>query len=166
VNEAGPAAERPDERLMRELFKKLSTINKIGLIGALIGFLAGMAVIIIAKPVDGLVITAVSTILVLFCFWFFFGREVRRSKILRRGEEAEATILEVRSTGMTINMVYPQIELLLEVHPRDGEPYQVKTKCLIDQADIPGYQPGNVIAVTIDPKNRKRVAVGARTAQV
>jgi len=62
-------------------------------------------------------------------------------------------------------MVYPQIELLLEVHPRDGEPYQVKTKCLIDQADIPRYQPGNVIAVTIDRRNRKRVAVGARTAQ-
>lgn len=36
---------------------------------------------------------------------------------------------------------------------------------MIDQADIPRYQLGNVIAVPIDWRNRERVAVGARTAQ-
>jgi len=76
-----------------------------------------MAAVIIVNPLPGIVIVAVSLAIVFFCFWFFFGREIRRSKILESGEQADATILEVRSTGVTINEVYPQIELLLEVRP-------------------------------------------------
>lgn len=134
-------------------------MNKIGLIGALLGFAAGMAAVIVVNPVTGLLIVAVSLAITIFCFWFFFGRELRRSRILKSGEQAEATILEVRSTGVTINEVYPQIELLLEVRSVGREPYRVKTRCLIDQVDIPTFQPGNTIAVTIDRKDRKKVAV-------
>ena len=145
---------------MREFFGRLSTANKIGVIGAFIGYLVGMGAVFAVDPVAGLVIFAGTTILVIFCVWFFLGREFTRSRVLKSGEEAEATILEVRSTGVTINEVYPQIELLLEVRPRQGDTFKVKTKCLIDQVEIPGYQPGDVIAVTIDPRNKKRVAVG------
>lgn len=147
---------------MREFWGRLSTINKIGLIGALIGFLVGMGAVIAVDWVAGLVITAACILLVAFCVWFFFGSEFRRSRILREGEEAQATILSVRSTGKTINEVYPEIELGLEVQPPGGEPYKVKTRALIDQVDIPSYQPGNVIAVTIDRRNRKKVAAGRR----
>ena len=117
---------------MRDLYNRLGTVNKIGLAGVFIGFSVGMAAVIIANPRTGSIIVAVSIALVIFCFWFFFGREVTRSRILKSGEPAEATILEVRSTGVTINEVYPEIELLLEVQPGDGEPSRAKARCLID----------------------------------
>jgi hypothetical protein len=34
------------------------------------------------------------------------------------------------------------------------------SRLMVDQVDIPTYQPGNVIAVTIDRMNKKKVAVG------
>jgi hypothetical protein len=145
---------------MKEFWDRLSTVAKVGLIGALLGYTVGMAAVVIAARLEGLVVVALCTALVVFCFWFFFGREFRSSRIRREGLPARATILEVRSTGIVINNVYPQIELLLEVQPEDGKPYRARTKCLIDQADIPTYQPGNVIEVTVDRKNRKKIAVG------
>jgi len=84
---------------VRDLYNRLGTVNKVGLFGAFIGFSVGMAAVIIVDPLRGSVIVAVSIALVIFCFWFFFGREVTRSRILKSGEPAEATILEVRSTG-------------------------------------------------------------------
>ncbi len=107
-----------------------------------------------------MIIVAACVALVAFCVWFFFGREFRRNRILRDGVAAEATILEVRSTGVTINEVYPQLELVLEVRPAQGEPCKAKTRCLVDQVDMAAYRPGNVISVTVDPKNRKKVAAG------
>ena len=144
---------------MRELWGRLSTVNKVGLIGAFVGYAIGMAAVTIADPVAGIIITIASTTLVIFCLWFFFGREVSGNRIRATGVPAEATILSVRSTGKTINEVYPEIELQLEVRPGDGEPYQARTRCLVDQVEIPGFQPGNVIAVMVDSKHRKKVAV-------
>ena len=144
---------------MREMFGRLSTVNKVGLIGAFVGYAIGMAAVIIADPVAGIIITVASTALVIFCLWFFFGREVSGNRIRATGVPAEATILSVRSTGKTINEVYPEIELQLEVRPGDGEPYRTKTRCLVDQVEIPSFQPGNVIGVMVDSKHRKKVAV-------
>ncbi len=144
---------------MRELWSRFSTPAKVGAFGALVGYTIGMVAVFVVSPVAGVVITILSALLIAFCLWFFFGKEVRRYRIQRTGVPARATILEVRSTGIKVNVFYPQIELLLEVQPENGEPYRVKTRCLIDQVDIPVYQPGNVIDVTVDPKNPKRVAV-------
>jgi Protein of unknown function (DUF3592) len=145
---------------MRELWSRFSTAAKVGAFGGLVGYAVGMAAVFIASPVAGIIITTLSSLLLVFCLWFFFGRELRNYRIQRTGLPARATILDVRSTGIKINEFYPQIELQLEVQPENGEPYQVKTKCLIDQVDIPVYQPGNVIDVTVDRKNPRKVAAG------
>jgi hypothetical protein len=144
---------------LKEFWGKLSTVNKVGLFGALIGFTVGMVAVVIAGKVMGLFIVACCVALLVFCVWFFFGREFRSNKIKRDGVPAQATILEVRSTGNTINEVYPEIELLLEVRPAEGEPYRAKTTSLIDQVDMSAYRPGDVISVTVDRKNKKKVAV-------
>jgi hypothetical protein len=148
---------------MRELYQRLSTVNKVGLIGAFLGFLAGMAIIIIVDPYPGVLVVALAVALVAFCFWFFFRGEFRRAKVLRSGLPATATILEVRSTGVTVNEVYPEIELLLEVHRKGSESYQARARCLIDQVAIPEYRPGNEIPVTIDARDKNKVAVGSPT---
>jgi len=149
---------------MKEFWGKLSLANKVGLFGALAGFLFGMAMVIVVGKVTGVILVAASVALVAFCVWFFFGREFRSNRILRDGVAAEATILKVRSTGVTIDEVYPQLELVLEVRPSQGEPYQARTRFLVDQVDMATYRPGNVISVTVDPKNKKKVAVGTNSA--
>ena len=76
----------------------------------------------------------------------------------KRGVSAEATILKVWDTGMTVNED-PVVGLLLEVRPSDTGVYQAETKALISRIDVPQFQPGHVIPVRYDPKDPKEVAI-------
>ena len=144
---------------MWDLFKSFGLANKMGAVGAFIGFAGGMAAVFAVDLIAGVVITGGSVLLVAFCIWFFFGAEARRRNLLKRGEPGTATILSVHETGITINNNYPVAKLRLQVEPADGEPYEVTTKCMMNRFDIPAYQPGNRVAVVIDPRNRRKVAV-------
>ncbi len=145
---------------MLELFKRLGLINQISLIIVAVVVLGVFVMLVLTSGVTGIVLVALTTALVIFCFWFFFASEARRFNILKRGEPAEAVILEVKETGITLQGNYPVAKLLLEVRPRDGsEPYQVWTKCAVNRFDIPAFQPGAVVRVAVDPRNRKHVAV-------
>lgn len=79
-------------------------------------------------------------------------------ELQRNGEPAEATILQIRDTGMTLNND-PVVEFLVEVHPADREMYQAKTKCPISRIDVPQFQPGKVVPVRVDPQHPDRVAI-------
>jgi len=85
--------------------------------------------------------------------------EVERRKLLETGEPAEATILEVRDTGMTVNEIYPVVKVLLEVRPQGRPAYQAETQMMINRMDIPQVQPGLVVPVKFDPRNPRHVAV-------
>ena len=124
-----------------------------------IALVAGMGVIIVNRAVAGLIITAGTLALTAFCLWFFFHDEARNNRLRRRGQAAEATILEVSETGVTVQNNYPLAKLRLKVEPAGGEPYEVTTKCLMNRFEIPSYQPGNRISVLVDPKDRGKVAV-------
>ena len=144
---------------MRELWERLGRLNQISLIAVAFALVAGLGVIFINSPVAGLVITAGTIALTTFCFWFFFHDEVRNNRLRERGQAAEATILEVRETGITVQNNYPLAKLRLRVEPAGGEPYEATTKCLMNRFEIPAYQPGNRISVLVDPKDRGKVAV-------
>ena len=124
-----------------------------------IALVAGLGVIIVNRPVAGLIITAGTLALTAFCLWFFFHDEARNNRLRRRGQAAEATILEVSETGVTVQNNYPLAKLRLKVEPAGGEPYEVTTKCLMNRFEIPSYQPGNRISVLVDPKDHRKVAV-------
>lgn len=79
-------------------------------------------------------------------------------ELQKHGVEAEATIVKVWDTGMTVNED-PVVGLLLEVRPSGGDSYQAETKALISRIDVPQFQPGNVVPVVYDPKDPKQVAV-------
>jgi hypothetical protein len=142
-----------------DLFKSFSLANQIGVIGAFLGYAAGMAAVFVVDPIAGAVITGGSLLLVAFCIWFFFGAEVRRRHLLKRGTSGWATILAVEETGITINRNYPVAKLRLQVEPAQGQPYEVTAKCLMNRFDIPVYQPGARVAVVIDPRNPRKVGV-------
>lgn len=82
----------------------------------------------------------------------------RTRDLQKRGVTAEAAILKVWDTGMTVNDD-PVVGLLLEVRPESAEAYQAETKALISRIDVPQFQPGQVIPVVYDPNDPKQVAI-------
>ena len=144
---------------MREFWKRLGRLNQISLTIVAIVVAGTMGMLIVVTPVAGLIITAATVALTAFCFWFFFHDEVRSNRLRRGGQPAEATILEVMETGITVQDNFPLAKLRLLVQPADGEPYEATAKCLMNRFEIPAYQPGNRISVLVDPKDRKKVAV-------
>lgn len=69
-----------------------------------------------------------------------------------------AKIVRLIDTGTTINDD-PVVDFVLEIHPRDGEAYEAQSKGLISRLDVPQVQPGKILPMKIDPKNRARVAL-------
>jgi hypothetical protein len=144
---------------MWDLFRSFGLANKIGLAGGLLGFAIGMAAVFAVDIVAGAVITVAGIALLIFCVWFFFGPEIRRRTLIKRGEPAQATILAVEETGVTVQGNYPMAKFRLEVHPVNGEPYEVTAKCLLNRFEIPAYQPGATVSVLVDPGDRRKVTL-------
>ena len=82
--------------------------------------------------------------------------EARR--IRRVGQAAEAVVLEIQDTGMTVNND-PIVAFRLEVRPPTGAPYEVNTRGLVGRLDVPRVQPGAVLPVAIDPADPQKVAL-------
>lgn len=116
---------------------------------------AGLVILIVAAVVVGLLVIAVP-------FWLVlrkvFGSEKQNERILATGEPAQAIVLRMWETGMTIND-NPQIQILLEVRPANRPPYQTQTKCMISRLKLALVQPDAVVAVRIDPQNQSKVAL-------
>lgn len=90
--------------------------------------------------------------------WAAFGALYRENALLRSGEPAQARIIAVRDTGVTVND-NPRIELELEVR-RAGHPaYQTRTRAVVSRLQAALYQPGMNVDVRVDPKKPKRVAL-------
>jgi hypothetical protein len=80
-------------------------------------------------------------------------------ELREHGVSAEATILKVWDTGWTVNDG-PVIGMRVEVRPSDGPAFEATIKkTLISRIDIPQFQPGTVVPVRFDPKDRTVVAV-------
>ena len=82
--------------------------------------------------------------------------EARR--IRRVGATAEALVLEIRDTGITLND-NPIVAFRLQVRPPTGIPYEVETRGLVGRLDVPQIQPGAVLPVAIDPRDPNKVAL-------
>ncbi len=147
---------------MIAIFRRLNLLGKIGVIGGLLGGLAGLIVVFIVDPIVGAICTVVIVPIVYFSLRAAFGSVIRQEELMEKGVQAEATILEVRETGVTVNQNYPLAKLTLEVRPPQGEPFTVTTKELINRFDIPSIQPGAVVSVLYDPKNHKKIALGSK----
>lgn len=85
---------------------------------------------------------------------------VSDAKALQKsGERAEAVVVEIWDTGITMNDD-PVVGLLVEVHPAGRPAYRTKIpKSLVSRVHIPQVQPGSRVAVRIDPANPNHVAL-------
>jgi hypothetical protein len=78
---------------------------------------------------------------------------VNNRSILAKGESAEAIILKISETGMSINDD-PVVKFLLDVGPTDRPRFQAEAERLVSRLDIPKFQPGNTVQVKYDPDSR------------
>jgi hypothetical protein len=156
------------------MWESFGTGGKIGMVGGIAGAAIGVIVpliVCLTSPGDfgskaGGLIFIIIFALVFFGIFFFAFRKVfgpmgKQRKLQKIGIPAEATILEVGETGITVNNIYPVVKLKLEVRPPGGQPYQAELQTIIERLDIPQFQPGTVLAVKYDPKDPSNVALAA-----
>lgn len=80
-------------------------------------------------------------------------------QVLKHGEDAEATVLELRDTALRIDR-RPVFQLLLEVHPREGAPYQTRVKKHLGRHQNVGSLGAGVrLKVKVDRNNPRKVAI-------
>jgi hypothetical protein len=90
-------------------------------------------------------------------FWnLFFPRKMKNPV------EAEAKVLKVWDTGVTVND-NPQVRLLLEVRPPitspQGVPFQIEAKTLVSRLNVALVQPGVTAQVRYEATNPKVMEV-------
>ncbi len=74
-------------------------------------------------------------------------------RIQRSGQRAEAEVLKLWDTGMTINE-HPVVRLRLRVCPLAGAPFEAETESLIPRLQVPQVQPGARVEVRFDPRSK------------
>ena len=82
----------------------------------------------------------------------------QNKKLLIKGEPAQAKILKIWDTGVTLNDD-PQVGMLLEVHAKDRPPFQGEAKRFVSRLKIPLIQVGAAVEVRFDPQDTSRIAV-------
>jgi hypothetical protein len=78
----------------------------------------------------------------------------RRKELPPGSIRAKATILEARGTAGAV-AGYQMIELTLEVHPKDGVPFQVKRK--FSAGRLGRVEQGRELDVVFDPANPEKL---------
>ena len=78
--------------------------------------------------------------------------------ILAIGTPATGTIVRLVDTGRTINDD-PVVEFVVRVVPAEGTAYEARTRGLVSRLDVPQLQPGRVVPVKYDPRDRARIAL-------
>jgi hypothetical protein len=87
-----------------------------------------------------------------------FTGEKEARQIRAAGVPAEATVVQIWDTGVTVNND-PVVGFLLEVKPENQAAFQAKTKALVSRLAVPRVQPGARLRVFYDPKDTTRVAI-------
>ena len=77
-------------------------------------------------------------------------------RIKANGVEAEATILAISDTGVTINK-NPYVKLRLRVEPMGMAAYETEVKAMVSRMAIP--RPGDGVRVKFDPNKPEDVIV-------
>jgi hypothetical protein len=119
------------------------------------------AIIAIAEPRQNtalyLILLAVGSVVFLwgmFSGFFIVPGKYRRLKA--HGVEADATILAVSDTGVTMNK-NPYVKLRLRVEPMGMAAYETEAKAMVSRVSIP--RPGDGVRVKFDPDKPEDVIV-------
>jgi len=84
--------------------------------------------------------------------------EADAKQIRAVGVSAQATVVQIWDTGVTVNDD-PVVGFLLDVAPEGRPAFQARTKALVSRLAVPRVQPGAQLRVMFDPKDTTRVAL-------
>ena len=134
----------------------------IGIIGGIIGFLAGLIAVITTTGKEGVYIAAgMIAVFAGMGYLFYkllFGPMFNYSRLQKTGLPGTAIITAVNDTGVTINE-NPQVKLTLDVKGSLGQRYTTTCRTLVSRINPFAYQPGMEVPVKIDPKNEMNVII-------
>ncbi len=86
--------------------------------------------------------------------------------LLQTGTLAAGTIKTFQDTGALVNF-NPQVVIELDVEAEGQDPYTVQTTTTVPQTMLAQLQPGNKLALRVDPSNNQSIAIDwARFGQV
>jgi len=134
----------------------------IGIIGGIIGMIAGVGAVIATSGKSGiwigLAMLAVFGGMFYLFYRIFFKPMINAARLQKTGLPGKATIVEVRDTGVTINN-NPQVKLMLEVKNSFGQKYNAQCRVLVSRINPNMFMPGMEVPVLIDPKNEQNVVI-------
>jgi hypothetical protein len=117
-------------------------------------------VIVVVAGVFSVLITAVSLAIPGFLLWRLYKGNAANNAILTTGIRAPALVLEVATTGVTVNQS-PQVRIGVQVQPADGPTFPAQLTAYVSIVAIPRIQPGCIITVRYDPTDHSKVAMEA-----
>jgi hypothetical protein len=137
----------------------------IGIVGAVIGIAVAFSVMpgdagfISYLPIlFGVAVTLIVPLVLGVVFWKVLRPMFRANALLKTGEPAQARVLRLWDTGVTLNDS-PQVGLLLEVQRQSAPVYQVETKTFISRLQTSQFQPGALLNVRVDRADPNKIAV-------
>jgi hypothetical protein len=114
-------------------------------------------------------LTVAGFLLLFITPWLFVWRyRANRRNLLANGRTAQAKILKITASGLTVGTSSSSnngggnmrgVNLLLEVYPENGQPYQAKTRDQLHLLDLSRITPGMLVEVRVHPGKPNRVAV-------
>jgi hypothetical protein len=120
---------------------------------------------------DTMIWTAVPIVLItaagILVFFFFMRRFMgANQRLVATGIPGTALVLEVRDTGVTINNINAVFEARLQVTIPGQTPYEATAEVTLGRANWGALRPGMSVAVKVDPKDPRLVAIdwGGRSA--
>lgn len=94
----------------------------------------------------------------IFTVWLPMFTRTDHSKLLRTGEPASATIVDIADTGGTINQ-QPIFEFTLDIHRRNGSTHRATTRQIVARTALGAVRPGMTVPVRVDPRRPTKVAI-------
>lgn len=137
-----------------------NNIWKIGLVIGLLGAMAGIISAMVVAPLIGTVVLVIMCAVFGLIWFIFLGPLFRNAKILKTGLPAQATILRIWDTGVTIND-NPQLGLDLELSAEGRPNWTAKSKLVVSRLEVHQYKAGMTLHARFNPENPQEVAVSA-----
>lgn len=85
--------------------------------------------------------------------------DAENKEILKNGISAEAKVISYYDLNVKVNGDNPLVLLFVEVHQGLQEPFYADVKGVIAQQSISKFQPGEMITVKFDPKNKSMITI-------
>lgn len=126
------------------------------IVGIYLAYLFGIIFLVLPISVSlYIVLLIVGVGLFLLVLYTGWGMTSGKTKwLLHNGRDAEATIVSMKDTGLTVNNS-PYVSFRLHVTPTDAAPFEAGLRAFVSRIAIPDV--GDTVHVKYDPDNPKRI---------